>query len=85
MLSPDVFSNITVLIYCMSYVQDLVRFMCGIKSVYYVQALACVILGFSLSYMCAVVCAMCGLTSVLCAACSHEPRRLAPSMPRFAW
>ena len=38
----------------------------------------------NLCYLWALVCVMCGLQSVLCAVCSHEPRRFAPSMPRFA-
>ena len=38
---------------------------------------------FSLSYVRALVCVLCGIEYVLCAVCRHEPRRFAPSMPRF--
>ena len=39
---------------------------------------------FSLCHVQALVNAVNGILSVLCAVCSHEPRLFAPSMPRFA-
>ena len=40
--------------------------------------------GFSLCYLHSSVHVMCSLWAVSFAICSHEPRRFAPSMPRFA-
>ena len=39
---------------------------------------------FSLCYVLSLVCVLCSLSSVLFVVCSHEPRRFAPSVTRFA-
>ena len=66
----------------MPYVQ-VVDFAVLRASLCYVLDVAVLRASFSMCYVRDFVCVTC--QSVLCAACSHECRRFAPSMPRCAW
>ena len=59
------------------YMCSLLHVLCAALSLCYVRDKVCVMCGLF-------ICVMCGLQSVLCAGCTHDPRRFAPSMPRFA-
>ena len=58
------------------YMQCLVSAACGIQLVFYVVVLLC--------YVQTLVCVMFSSESVLCVLGSHEARRFAPSLLRFA-
>ena len=62
---------------------------CCARVICYCLSVLCSVLstlcvGLSQCHVQSLVCVLCSLQSVLCAVCSNEPRRFAPSMPRFA-